>query len=249
MYIVAKPNKRRKQKLVNGIGINDADYAVTGKHEGKQFMCPFYAIWKGMLTRCYYEKALIKDPSYRGCTVAEEWHLFSAFRAWMAEQCWQGNQLDKDFLATTKIYSPATCLFLPNWLNALFQRDANKKSGLPPGVDRRTGRYKTQLYRSRLSAAGKATELGCFATPEAAHAAYVAAKTDYVRSRYPEIALIDPRLVEACERRLKEYTEYITPSLDCANTLPPPPGSASADRASGSQRLLTATYTQKVMET
>lgn len=236
MYIVAKPNKRRKQKLVHGIGVNDADYTVTGNHEGKQFMCPFYRAWKSMLSRCYCPSALAKDPSYADCEVSVEWYLFSNFRVWMEAQNWEGNQLDKDFLTATRIYSPATCLFLPNWLNTLFQRGTNKRSGLPPGVDMRMGRY-----RSRLSVAGKATELGCFATPEAAHAAYVAAKTDYVRSRYSEIALIDPRLVEACERRLKEYTEYITPSLDCANTLPPPPGSASADRASGSQRLLTAT--------
>jgi hypothetical protein len=213
MHIVAKPNKRRKQKLVHGIGVNDADYAVSWNQEGRQYMCPFYRSWKGMLCRCYFPGALAKDPSYADCEVAPEWRLFSNFRKWMEKQTWEGMQLDKDFLSGSRTYSPDTCLFIPNWLNALFQRDKHKKSGLPPGVDLRMGKY-----RSRLCMLGKLTELGCFTTPEAAHAAYVTAKTDYVRSRYSEIALIDPRLVEACERKLKECTECIIPSPDRANT-------------------------------
>ena len=119
---------------------------------------------------------------------------------------WIGRELDKDFLSDSRVYGPDTCVFVPGWLNVLFGSHS-KESNLPMSV--RLNQY--GRYESRITRRGKRARLGCFATPEAAHAAYVAAKTDYVRSRYPEIALIDPRLVEACERRLKQLTEKITP--------------------------------------
>lgn len=49
-------------KLVHGVGINDADYAVTkwetvivnGKQKQKLiWFCPFHRAWGNMLQRCY----------------------------------------------------------------------------------------------------------------------------------------------------------------------------------------------------
>ena len=190
VHSIATPDKIRKQKLVYGIGVNDADYAVSTKIAGRQRLCPFYQTWRNMLCRCYCPSRLEKRPSYGGCEVAKEWHLFSHFRNWMEKQPWEGWHLDKDFLTTSRVYSPTSCLFIPQWLNSFFWRDTNRNNSRPPGFTVDAGRY----YKARLGAAGKHINIGCFATPEAAHAAYVAAKTDYVRSRYPERALIDPRL-------------------------------------------------------
>jgi len=212
--IVTKQRLHRKQKLVYGIGINDADYCVATRQKGKQWLCPFYQTWRNMLCRCYCTARLTKRPSYENCTVAEEWYLFSNFRKWMETQPWEGRQLDKDFLTASHVYSSDTCVFIPSWLNCLFWRSERKQRELPDGVTRRVD----GIYKAQIGSRQTCRHLGSFATPEAAHAAYVTAKTDYVRSRYPEIALIDPRLVEACERRLKECTECITPSPDCANT-------------------------------
>ena len=95
-------------KLVFGVGINDADYVVQkfetiGYVDGKQerklvWACPYYRAWKNMLARCYYHKVQGNRPTYSGCIVSEEWLRFSNFRRWMANQDFEGKQLDKDLL-------------------------------------------------------------------------------------------------------------------------------------------------------
>lgn len=53
-----------KRKPVFGLGINDANYKVTG--------CPYYKKWTNMLMRCYCKTYLDKNPSYEGSSVSEE---------------------------------------------------------------------------------------------------------------------------------------------------------------------------------
>lgn len=67
-------------RLVFGVGINDADYAVQPKINGVQVCCLFYRKWKNMLERCYYPKELVKHPTYQGCVVCDEWIYFSNFK-------------------------------------------------------------------------------------------------------------------------------------------------------------------------
>jgi len=74
---------RKKNKLVCGVGINDADYEVQPIINGKRVMCPFYAKWVGMLERCYSEKFQNKWPTYIGCYVILDWIYFSNFKYWM----------------------------------------------------------------------------------------------------------------------------------------------------------------------
>lgn len=117
---------RKRNKLVHGVGVNDANYPVvnyssTNKITGKptQTICIFYNTWKAMLERCYSESLKRRRPSYIGCTVCEEWLLFSNFKVWMETQDWKGNQLDKDLLIEhNKVYSPETCLFLSREVNS-----------------------------------------------------------------------------------------------------------------------------------
>ena len=63
------------RSLICGVGVNDANYATSGKR-----MCPFYRRWINMLERCYSEKFQEKNPTYRGCSVCEEWLTFSNFK-------------------------------------------------------------------------------------------------------------------------------------------------------------------------
>lgn len=47
-----------KGKLVQGVGVNDADYPVTKEEviNGKRkyvWVCPYYARWRSLLGRCY----------------------------------------------------------------------------------------------------------------------------------------------------------------------------------------------------
>ena len=115
------------RKLVWNIGINDADYSVEKKtswyENGKQkqkrvWVCPFYEKWRPMLQRCYSEKFQNKRPTYKGCSVCQEWLTFSNFKAWMEQQDWYGKELDKDILFPgNKIYSPDTCIFVDQGVN------------------------------------------------------------------------------------------------------------------------------------
>jgi hypothetical protein len=204
--IVDKKATARKSLYVHGFGINDAEYVVSPRINGKQVRCPFYTAWKSMIVRCHNPKYQQTRPTYIGCQVCEEWRYFSTFRKWMTQQNWQEQELDKDFLGDGKLYSPETCIFIPGWLNILFCEHSRKISGLPPGVWMDHGRFRSSLYVN-----GKVKRVGSFSTVEEAHAAYTQAKTDYVVSLYPAIAEIDARLVSACERRLQQLKDKIYP--------------------------------------
>ena len=77
----------KKQKLVFGVGINDADYSIqkvitivdeNGKRRQKQiWICPFYKKWKSMLERCYSDKYRERYPTYKSCSVCQEWLTLS----------------------------------------------------------------------------------------------------------------------------------------------------------------------------
>lgn len=131
--------KLKNKKLVYGVGVNDADYAVQkfepiGYVGGKQkyklvWICPYYRVWKHMLERGYSEKFQEKHPTYKGCSVSEEWLTFSNFKAWMKTQHWEGLQLDKDLLIEgNKVYSADTCVFVTPMVNS-FVNDQGVKRG------------------------------------------------------------------------------------------------------------------------
>jgi len=124
---------------VYGVGINDADY-VTQKMEtveyvnGKQkqrrvWICPYYRVWDNMLQRCYSSKFQDTRPTYKGCSVSEEWIRFSNFRAWMECQDFEGMHLDKDILFEgNKVYSAETCTFVTSMVNT-FTLDCGASKG------------------------------------------------------------------------------------------------------------------------
>ena len=107
---------KKRESLVYGVGINDADYQVSNGN----WRCPFYKTWKNMLARCYSPAFQRNQPLYIGCSVDERWHRFSHFRAWMEGQEWEGNDLDKDLkVHNNKVYGPDTCQFLSRKDNML----------------------------------------------------------------------------------------------------------------------------------
>ncbi len=115
----------QKRSGVCGIGINDADYKVLPRVNGKQLICPYYQRWVSMIKRCYSEKTQERQPTYKGCTVCDEWLTFSNFKVWMEKQDWRGKQLDKDVIMSgNKVYSPDYCSFITQKEN----KAANAKS-------------------------------------------------------------------------------------------------------------------------
>lgn len=133
------------RKLLFGVAINDADYTVRVKQtvgyvDGKQkqktvWMCPFYAAWSDMLSRCYSEGLKSEFPTYRDASVCEQWLRLSTFTSWMQSQEWKGMQLDKDLLFPgNKLYSPETCVFVSRQVNMFMTEQQSTKSKLPIGA-------------------------------------------------------------------------------------------------------------------
>lgn len=116
--------------------MGQGEYNSRNKN-GKQTVA--YIKWKGMIERCYSEKSQEKHLTYKGCTVCEEWHNFQNFAKWYEENYYECNGekmcLDKDILIKgNKIYSPKTCVFVPNTINVLFTKRQNKRGEYPIGV-------------------------------------------------------------------------------------------------------------------
>lgn len=131
--------------ILFNVGHNDADYNVTKKIDGKTYTCPFYRKWCSMLKRCYNEKSLLQMPSYRGCTVCEEWLSFMNFKAWMETQDWEGKHLDKDLLSNSSIYSPETCVFIDAKLNSFLTLSNKSRGNYPLGVTPNGKKYATHI--------------------------------------------------------------------------------------------------------
>lgn len=114
-------------KSVFGVG-----YLGINKYDSKIENKIIYRTWCNMLMRVYDKKQLLKTPTYNNVTVCDEWLDFSKFKEWYDKNYplqIEGVkfELDKDLLqleSEFKIYSPKTCLFLPNKVNIFF---ANKQ--------------------------------------------------------------------------------------------------------------------------
>lgn len=189
-----------KEKLVCGIGANDADYvvdlrAVVGGKSKRLWICPFYRAWANMLKRCYNQKYQTEKPTYIGCSVAPAWHTFSVFKTWMITQPWEGNQLDKDILSLgSKVYGPDTCAFVSQGLNAFLTDRGAIRGEWPIGVCWHKQRGKFQS-RCRNPLTREQDALGLFDTPNKAHIAWAARKLEHAKTLAAEQA--DHRVAKA----------------------------------------------------
>ncbi|MFW6030794.1 MAG: AP2 domain-containing protein [Halanaerobiales bacterium] len=111
-----------------------------------------YDVWKAMLQRAYSKKFKKNNPTYEDCIVCEEWHNFQKFGKWYDKNYYEvpGDkmQIDKDILyKENKLYSPKTCVFVPEKINYLFIKTDAKRGKLPIGVHyhRRNKKYCVQL--------------------------------------------------------------------------------------------------------
>ena len=157
---------------VLGVGINDADETVSFKRNGKKVMCPFYARWFYMLRRCYSDEFQKRNPTYIGCSVCSDWLTFSKFRDWMAEQEWEGKQLDKDLIFEgNKVYSPDTCVFVDLLTNSFINERKSLRGNYLIGVSFNS-RNKTYQSRCRNPFTKEPEYLGYFKTELAAHLAW-----------------------------------------------------------------------------
>ena len=167
--------------LVCGIGINDSNYQLR-KFVGNNYItCIFYSKWKSMLERCYSEKFLLINPTYKGCTVCNDWLLFSNFKRWMESQNHKGLQLDKDIInAGNKIYSPENCCFITQEINSLLTDSKKIRGKYPQGVSLKK---QTGKFYSNISINKKRKHLGTYSSVDLAELAYVSVKREYIISK------------------------------------------------------------------
>lgn len=160
-------------------------YVGEGKYNislnGKHTKC--YNIWNRMLSRCYDSKYIQKHPTYEQCEVCEEWHNFQNFAQWFENNYYEIDKqvmnLDKDILIKhNKVYSPETCVFVPQNINKLFTKRDNNRGSFPVGVsyNKRDKKYKSYCNMNK-----KQNFLGYYDTPEEAFQAYKQFKENYIK--------------------------------------------------------------------
>ena len=169
--------RENNKKAIFGVGINDYPYPI--KEKGKHIQS--YSIWQNILARCYDAKVHLKYPTYKGCSVCEEWLLFSNFKKWFDENYVEGWHLDKDILVKgNKIYSSDTCCFVPKEINKMFTKSNSIRGKYPIGVTFHKGKYDATITRTRCGIK-KRTTIGSFPTPEDAFVAYKIAKEMWIK--------------------------------------------------------------------
>lgn len=134
-----------------------------------------YMAWKNMLERCYMTKYADLHPSYYGiCEVCDEWHDLQNFAKWHEENAYECEgrlHLDKDIkYPGNTLYSPDTCLLVPQRINMLFMNKGNDR-GLPNGITK---------VKNGYSARYNTQKLGVYTTLEEAFAAYAKKKKETI---------------------------------------------------------------------
>lgn len=186
------------KKLVLGVGINDADYAVcNGAGTGRK-TCPLYVRWSKMLNRCYNPYYINERMTYIDCYVCSEWLTFSKFKEWMENQDWHGKHLDKDIIIPgNKVYSPEACAFvMPDTNNFILTTGNTKDDNVGARFDKSLNKW-----RCGISINGKEKKLGTFNTEQEALSVYRKAK--YERALVICENETDHRVKEALINRFK----------------------------------------------
>lgn len=176
-------------------------YLGEGKYKSKENgkNTRVYDTWHNMLQRCYDEKYQKKYPTYIGCGASEEFHNFQNFGDWNSKNYYEieGEQmcLDKDILVKhNKIYSPETCVFVPQTINKLFTKRQNDRGESVIGTSPIDGKYRARCYMINLETGkSKCEYLGLFDTQEKAFKIYKYYKeknikmvADYFREQIPD---------------------------------------------------------------
>lgn len=196
---------RKRNKLVHGFGINDAEYNVYQYDENHKVIwrCPFYVRWYSILERCYSKAYQDKHPTYIGCSIFESWLSFSNFKAWMETQDWENKDIDKDLLVEgNKIYSPDTCVFVSQRTNKFILERKSLRGDFPIGVSFHslTGKFQASC---KSVVTGKKQHLKLFNTAEEAFEAWLSFKLKQAYIIASEQT--DKRIAQAIISRYENY--------------------------------------------
>lgn len=168
-------------KRVYGVGVNDVGNIFL--QDGS--MRPSYRAWSCMLQRVYQKSALKKRPTYKRCSVCEEWLLYSNFKKWFENPIngfKDGYKVDKDIIKKgNTLYCSDYCCLVPQRLNSLFIRNDKHRGNLPIGVVRNRNHFYAQMGIN-----GVMTRLGSYITQEEAFSRYKQCKERYIKEMAEE---------------------------------------------------------------
>lgn len=186
-----------------GVGyLGEGKYRTTEwcSIKNRTVQTPAYDSWTKMMKRCYSEWYLAEYPTYRGCSVCEEWHNFQVFAEWYYKNFYtigsERMELDKDFLVQdNREYGPKTCVFIPQSLNTMVTGRSSVSRKTPKGVTISNGAYVATLNGTLLRVVegkleltplgerkkGKAIKIGTYDTEAEAFLAYRTVKEEYMR--------------------------------------------------------------------
>lgn len=181
-----------KHKILSGWGVDDLNYA---KFKTKQIIddqgnkkrviiwtCDAFDTWSSMVHRVYGKSV---RPTYKECSISEEWRKFSDFKVWFDIQTYtKGYELDKDILFKgSKIYSAKTCVLVPQYLNTLLINTLASLAIYPIGVCYKRNKDQSPPKKGFVAVVrkfSKGKHLGYFTTPMEAHKAWQLAKADQI---------------------------------------------------------------------
>lgn len=188
--------EERHKMMVCGVGFNDTDFANTEES---------YRTWRAMLNRCYRSV----QNSYIGCSVCDDWLLFSKFKKWFDSNHIAGYALDKDIIKKgNRVYCPEYCCFVPRRINNILTKNKKGRGDLPIGVTKRASEH---TYLAVLNIGdGIRKKIGRYETPTEAFFAYKQAKESLIQQvaqEYFENGLISERIYDALMRYEVEITD------------------------------------------
>lgn len=195
------------KKLVLGVGVNDKSRPtwVDGK------ITKEYNLWRGILQRCFDDKCQNRQPTYKGCSVSDNFLNYKYFYDWCNKQIGfdkTGWHLDKDLLSCgNKQYSEDICVFIPLEINTFFTDRGNNRGKYPVGVSFNKQHRK---YQAQCSGICHTKHLGHFDTVEEAFLKYKMVKESLCK----ELALkwkdeTDHRVYEAMMKWEVGVTSYL----------------------------------------
>lgn len=174
---------------------------------GVKFLTLSGAKWNSICARCKADGSHQKrHPTYIGAS--NKFKDFQDFTEWSTKQVGYncGWNLDKDLLyKRNKVYSEATCVFIPTEINAFLTKHDNARGNCPIGVhwDARKTKYIAQCnnFRRRVC-------IGGFATPDLAFNAYKRYKESRSKTLAAEwVGKVDQRVIDALNAYEVEITD------------------------------------------
>lgn len=174
---------------VGYVGVGDYNVSINEK------ITLNYQFWSGVIERSNDDKFKIKNPTYKDVTNCKDWFNFQNFAKWCEENYYEVEgevmHLDKDILCKgNKIYSPETCVFVPQTINQFFNKRQNLRGELPIGVTYKSGDDSKFVARCGNPITKKREYLGVFDTPIKAFDAYKKRKEEVAKelaTHYKEV--------------------------------------------------------------